>query len=416
MASQNPSAATRETPRLRSGTARSGVIHVNTWHTRRFTVVGNHLLQHPGLSAMAIGLAAHIQSLPEGAPVGVKVLAGRFPEGEIRIAAALRELERHGYLERRRERLASGRVVTRTYFHNKPGAATPDESPGRPPRGGPEAGVPDHRAVGRPDDPPPDGAVPGAAVPDGAVFVGAVPGAAASDVAASVGPVPGAPVLDDLVTRAPAIAEPAHDAAASGVPVLDGPVARVPASGAPVSDGPVTRAAASGVPVLDGPGLPGAAGAPRVHRPPPGPQFAPGPVPAAPAPAFPLAAPEAAPPHPAAELLAGLRRRDPRLLLAERDVARLAPGVAAWLERGLDAEAVARTLSRDLPEPLRNPAGVLAYRLGALLPPRLPPLPGPAARPHPDRITYPMQNCDGCDRGFRAPEPGRCGDCPQVAA
>lgn len=121
MASQNPSAATRETPRLRSGTARSGVIHVNTWHTRRFTVVGNHLLQHPGLSAMAIGLAAHIQSLPEGAPVGVKVLAGRFPEGEIRIAAALRELERHGYLERRRERLASGRVVTRTYFHNKPG-------------------------------------------------------------------------------------------------------------------------------------------------------------------------------------------------------------------------------------------------------------------------------------------------------
>ncbi|MFF0549260.1 hypothetical protein ACFYUL_09895 [Streptomyces sp. NPDC004311] len=375
-------------------------------------MVGNHLLQHPGLSAMAIGLAAHIQSLPEGAPVGVKVLAGRFPEGEIRIAAALRELERHGYLERRRERLASGRVVTRTYFHNKPGAATPDEGPGRPPRGGPEAGVPDHRAAGRPDDPPPDGAVPGAPVPDGAVFVGAVPGAAASDaavfgtpvpvgavfvgavpgaaasdVAASVGPVPGAPVLDDLVTRAPAIAEPAHDAAASGVPVLDGP------------------------------GLPGAAGAPRVHRPPSGPQFAPGPVPPAPAPAFPLTAPEAAaPPHAAAELLAGLRRRDPRLLLAERDVARLAPGVVAWLERGLDAEAVARALSRDLPEPLRNPAGVLAYRLGALLPPRLPPLPGPAARPHPDRITYPMQNCDGCDRGFRAPEPGRCGDCPQVAA
>ncbi|WP_423833738.1 helix-turn-helix domain-containing protein [Streptomyces manipurensis] len=339
MASQNPSAATRETPRLRSGTARSGVIHVNTWHTRRFTVVGNHLLQHPGLSAMAIGLAAHIQSLPEGAPVGVKVLAGRFPEGEIRIAAALRELERHGYLERRRERLASGRVVTRTYFHNKPGAATPDEGPGRPPRGGPEAGVPDHRAVGRPDGP----------APDGAVLVGAV-----------------------------------GDAAASGVPVLDGP------------------------------GTPGVAGAPRVHRPPPEPQFAPGPVP--PAPAFPLAAPEAAPPHPAAELLAGLRRRDPRLLLAERDVARLARGVAAWLERGLDAEAVARALSRDLPEPLRNPAGVLAYRLGALLPPRLPPLPGPAARPHPDRITYPMQNCDGCDRGFRAPEPGRCGDCPQVAA
>lgn len=34
------------------------------------------------LSLVAIGLALHIQSLPEGTPFGVKALAAKFPEGE----------------------------------------------------------------------------------------------------------------------------------------------------------------------------------------------------------------------------------------------------------------------------------------------------------------------------------------------
>ncbi|MFE5810836.1 helix-turn-helix domain-containing protein [Streptomyces sp. NPDC056491] len=97
-------------------------------HANHYTVVGNHLLQHRELSATAIGVAAHIQSLPDGAPIGVKALTARFPEGEIRIGSALRELERHGYLQRRRERLQTGRVVTRTYSYNRPEAA-PDEPP-----------------------------------------------------------------------------------------------------------------------------------------------------------------------------------------------------------------------------------------------------------------------------------------------
>jgi hypothetical protein len=53
--------------------ASSGVVHDNSRHTSRFTVVGNHLTQHRELSLTAIGLAAHIQSLPAGArpfPVG----------------------------------------------------------------------------------------------------------------------------------------------------------------------------------------------------------------------------------------------------------------------------------------------------------------------------------------------------------
>ncbi|THA80192.1 helix-turn-helix domain-containing protein [Streptomyces sp. A0592] len=283
MAPQYPSAPSRATPRVPSGAARSGVIHVNTWHASHYTVVGNHLLQHRELSATAIGVAAYIQSLPDGAPVGIKALAGRFPEGEVRIASALRELERHGYLERRRERLEGGRVVTRTYSYNKPGSASGGPPPPQPP---------DREPVTDPDPEP---------------------------------------------------------------------------------------------------------------EPTPEPEVA--------------AAPETQPPpHPgAADLLAGLRRRDPRLLLAERDVRRLVPSVSAWLERGVDPEAVARVLSSGLPEDMRRPASVLAYRLTALLPPHLPPAPAaPEARlpARPD----PLQNCDGCDRAFRAPTPGRCRTCPPVAA
>ncbi|MYV43528.1 helix-turn-helix domain-containing protein, partial [Streptomyces sp. SID1328] len=37
-------------------------------------------------------------------------------------------------------------------------------------------------------------------------------------------------------------------------------------------------------------------------------------------------------------------------------------------------------------------------------PPFAPPVPAPPVR-------HPFQNCDGCNRAFRAPEPGRCRDC-----
>ncbi|MFD6226538.1 helix-turn-helix domain-containing protein [Streptomyces sp. NPDC060232] len=267
-------------------------------------MVGNHLLQHRELSATAIGVAAYIQSLPDGAPVGIKALAGRFPEGEVRIASALRELEKHGYLERRRERLEGGRVVTRTYSYNKPGPASggPHPPPGREPVPEPEA---EQRAVSQ-----------------------------AADVSG--------PVVEP---------EPAAD---------------------------------------------------------PGP--APNPAPEA------ARTPEAQRLHPgAADLLASLRRRDPRLLLSEGDVRRLAPSVSAWLERGVDPEAVGRVLSWDLPADMRRPASVLAYRLTALLPPHLPPAPPPLAVRPPARPD-PLQNCDGCDRAFRAPTPGRCRTCPPVAA
>jgi len=50
---------------LPPGVPRAGVIRVRHRHTARFTVVGNHLAQHPDLSAVAIGLGVHILSLPD---------------------------------------------------------------------------------------------------------------------------------------------------------------------------------------------------------------------------------------------------------------------------------------------------------------------------------------------------------------
>ncbi|MFE7585623.1 helix-turn-helix domain-containing protein [Streptomyces gardneri] len=102
-------------------------------------------------------------------------------------------------------------------------------------------------------------------------------------------------------------------------------------------------------------------------------------------------------------VLSGLRRTDQRLLISATDAEHLVPGVAAWLERDLTPEAVHHALTTNLPQdPLHRPAALLAHRLTAQLPP-LPPF-HRAAR-------HPLQNCDTCDRAYRAPEPGSCRDC-----
>jgi hypothetical protein len=95
----------------------SGVIHVRTRLTAGFTVIANSLAQRPG-SAVTVGVAVYILSLPDGAVVSIAALCAHFSEGEILISRALRELEAAGYLERRRERGPGGRIRTRTYFHD----------------------------------------------------------------------------------------------------------------------------------------------------------------------------------------------------------------------------------------------------------------------------------------------------------
>ena len=251
-----------------------GLVHDNARHTERFTVIGNHLAQHEELSLLAIGLGVHIQSLPKGARVDIKTLTGRFPEGATRIAAALQELEAHGYLLRKRERIPGGRIITRTVSCNQPG------------HHGRTAAEHTPEAVAKPK--------------------------------------PRAPRKP-----LPAVPRPSH-------------------------------------------------AHPRLLQ-------------------------------AATDLLADLRRHDPRLLLSACDTAHLAPGVAAWLERDVSPTAVRQALTADLPpEGPRRPAALLAHRLMALLPPP-PPFRTPAAPP--PSAPHPMRNCDGCDRGFRGPEPGLCRDC-----
>ncbi|WP_432079964.1 helix-turn-helix domain-containing protein [Streptomyces sp. WAC 04229] len=282
MDTKNPSAPLPAQSRIArknhpDGKPFAGVTHEHVRHTENFTVIGNDLAQHPELSLLAIGLACYIQSVRPGTAVDIKTLAARFPEGPTRIAAALNELEAHGYLLRSRERTATGRIVTRTVSCNRPGhrAAARETAPRRPARRRTD-----------PDEPAPR-------------------------------------------KRLPAVPQPSCTAPA------------------------LLQAAV--------------------------------------------------------EVLTGLRRHDPRLLLSATDAEHLAPGVAAWLEREVTPTAVRHALTANLPdEPLIRPAALLAHRLAAQLPPpppfRPPASPVPASR-------HPLQTCDGCDRAFRAPQPGRCRDC-----
>ncbi|MFJ2706501.1 hypothetical protein ACIO3R_25335 [Streptomyces sp. NPDC087428] len=91
-------------------------------------------------------------------------------------------------------------------------------------------------------------------------------------------------------------------------------------------------------------------------------------------------------------------------MLSENDIRSLTPAVATWLERDAAPATITRALTTDLPVPLKYPAKLLAHRLSTLLPAAVPP-----ARSSPPPV--PLQNCDDCDRAFRAPEPGRCGAC-----
>ncbi|MFF3252548.1 hypothetical protein ACFYWP_16405 [Actinacidiphila glaucinigra] len=176
-----------------------------------------------------------------------------------------------------------------------------------------------------------------------------------------------------------------------------------------------TRTYVHDVPRADAPA------APDGSAPTPAPTPAPAPAPVVPAGACEEArgtAPEAvqdgAAPgaHPLGEdaeaVLVSLRVRDSRLLLSRRDIARLSPGVAAWLRLGAEPRSIAEALAADLPPPLTHrPAGLLAYRLRTGEP--------PAAVP-PPRAAVPWQACDSCERPFRGHAPPTCRECLASAA
>jgi hypothetical protein len=273
------------------------VIHVRTRLTADFTVISNALAQRRG-SAVTVGVAAYIASLPDNTSVTITALCDHFSEGEILISRALRELEDAGYLERRRERTATGQVRTRTYFYDVPGGdPEPEPDPENPPR---------PSSSRRPRKRP---------------------------AAAVITP---APATEQRAVQAPAPAKTETPVQVQQVQQAD----------------------------LD----------PK-----------------------------------AVAVLAALRRVDPRLVLSEQDAARLAPGVSRWLAAGLLPTQITDHLTAGLPDQLlTRPAGILAYRLKAT---PLHHAPAGSTAPPEAPATPPMQNCDGCDRGFRSPAPGRCRDC-----
>ncbi|MFC9270679.1 hypothetical protein ACFTXJ_23235 [Streptomyces zhihengii] len=364
------------------------MIHVRTRLTADFTVIANALLQRPG-SAVTVGVAGYILSLPDGAAVSIDALCEHFTEGETLISRALRELETDGYLARRVERGPWGRVGTRTFFHDVPPAghpARPGTRPAASPRRAPRPGT---------------GAPPG----DVCAASGAAPARQARETRGATGDGPDAgdvspdrPPAGDATQGAPALSGDGADTRrttrdrppAQGIPAAPAPAqeAHHPGSG-PESDAPPARD-------TQAPPTPETAGSPaREHTAPP---------------AHETAAPPG--PDPRAEvILASLRLVDRRLILSRRETADLAPAVCRWLAGGVEPEDLTAHLTDRLPARLlARPARILAHRLREL-PPPLPELPAPTP-------VLPMVTCDGCERAFRCEEKRLCRDCAakQLAA
>lgn len=451
--SARPRAQTVVVDRSRART--SGLSHVTVPLTREFVVVGNHLAQHPELSLVAIGISVHIQSLPPGRRVGIKALAERFQEGAETIAGAMRELERCGYLDRPRERVGNGRFMTRTIAYNHPDAARQDraareavaelraaerKASTRTALGRRAAGVPRKR-TGSPAAARHNGTGRAARGRHGAERSVRAMCTAADALRELWEPETAADAAADVLPRQPAEAsaaappDTAPDAALPPATEPDAAAATDAAADAPdAPSGEDVRQEPDAPPQPQPPDSPGPTDQQEANQQRTNQQSAePGAAPAEPAaPTEPsvhnAASIRASLPQPvqpaaptsaelvrhavAVELLSGLRGEDKRLRLSEEDVRKLAPSVVAWLERGVEADDVRRALLSDLPTQVKYPAKFLAKRLTGQLPPPLP-LPGERGRRTAPRgpAPIPMQNCDGCDRGFRSPDPGRCRDC-----
>ncbi len=100
---------------------------------RNFTTIANDGLVDSRLSFRARGLLAYLLTRPDHWRVDAGRLSGGSPEGRKAILTALKELETHGYLERKRCQEAHGRWVSYTWVYETPGAECVDrpQSPHR---------------------------------------------------------------------------------------------------------------------------------------------------------------------------------------------------------------------------------------------------------------------------------------------
>ena len=112
-------------------------------HPNRFTILPNDAIRNRALSFKAVGVLAHLLSLPDGAKVDSATLAAAHKEGRDAVRAAYRELEVHGYYRREVIRLPDGTlrtevVVSSTPMNGETAGRTEDGLPGA----GPEPEIP----------------------------------------------------------------------------------------------------------------------------------------------------------------------------------------------------------------------------------------------------------------------------------
>jgi len=95
------------------------VLHKHT-HRKGFVQVQNSTVRDPRLSFKATGLLCYLLSLPQGAPIGSRVLAQRKPDGRSAIMSAFKELRDHGYVDQKSRRREDGTFHTVTHVYEVP--------------------------------------------------------------------------------------------------------------------------------------------------------------------------------------------------------------------------------------------------------------------------------------------------------
>ncbi|MEZ0109289.1 hypothetical protein ABH920_003299 [Catenulispora sp. EB89] len=96
---------------------------------RFFTTLGNEVLRDSRLSFCARGILAYLLSQPDGKRDDIRTLSERTPEGRERVASAMRELEKLGYLTRTKKRTPDGHIYTEVEVFDRPEGASSQREP-----------------------------------------------------------------------------------------------------------------------------------------------------------------------------------------------------------------------------------------------------------------------------------------------
>jgi len=83
----------------------------------QFTQIHNGVFRDPRLTAKAMGIFAHLSTHQEGWRVDERTIARAMHDGRDAVRSGLRELEKHHYLIRVRERAENGRLGVAVWFY-----------------------------------------------------------------------------------------------------------------------------------------------------------------------------------------------------------------------------------------------------------------------------------------------------------